>query len=371
MRISKANNGPARSRSRHAFSLIELVTALVISSIIITALGSAVVVASAALPNDRTRATADMEDALQWMALEISEAEQIKASGNAVLTIVVPDRDGDGQTELISFTWDGKAGSPLLRSLNKAAPEVVAAGVDAFSTTTERVSYSLGLSRTLSRERVASITVSVMPSGTQRTLTRTIVLPNEPQVLDVWVRADFDHRIDPTTIDRDWSGSTDLYTNGTLKADSIDHGWWRAGADLSVRNPGKIDVPLTASARIQIQNIGDYATIYAMVDPVGLSAAGLRLKIQARSSATRLTLEGLTTLAWVSLWSTDVSAGPLDVTLVVLPASSRAIIVVNGDEIRSVGYSKTAFGTSGAVVFDRSGSDVYFDWIDVRIGGSP
>lgn len=355
---------------RRGFSLIEMVTALTISSIIMAALGSAVVIASAALPTPRTEAAEAMERSLDRMILEVSEGELVKAAGSGVLTFVVPDRDADGQTELVSYTWDGKAGSPVLRSYNGKASEVIVAAADSFTASTERSSYKLGLSATVTRERIERVTISATPTGSTLAASRSITLPNAPQVLDLWFRADFEDKIKPTVLDRDWSGSTDVYTNGTIDPNKIDKGWWRMDADLSVRNPGDITVPLTASARVNITSTGDYATIYTMVSPSGLSAAALRLKIEARSSVTRLTLESASILGWNKLWSTDISLGAVDVTLAIVPSKSRAYILVNGDEVGSSSYSKTAFGTSGAVVFDRSGSDVYIDWIDVRIGGS-
>jgi len=363
--------GSDRQVRRAAFSLIELVTALAISSIIMAALGSAVVVASAALPTARVEAEAAMESALDRMILEASEAELIKAAGSGVLTFVVPDRNADGQTEHISYTWDGSAGSPIRRTYNKGASEILVAAADSFTATTETSSYTLPLSTKVTRERIERVTIAATPAGAAAATSRSIALPNAPPVLDLWVRTDFPDVIVPTTIDRDWSGSTDLYTNGTISTSFLDKGWWQADADLSVRNPGAITVPMTASARVRILSVGNYATIYTMVSPMALSAAGLRLKIEARSSDTRLTLESLTALSWSRLWSTDIAPGAVDVTLAVVPSRSRAYILVNGDEVGSASYSRQAFGVSGAVVFDRSGTNVFFDWIDVRIGGTP
>jgi hypothetical protein len=227
-----------------------------------------------------------------------------------------------------------------------------------------------GLSADIKREREPRISSSVTAEGASRPATLSTNLPNAPQVLDLWVRADFDDEIDPVVIDRDWSGTTDVYTTRAHDAGKIDEGWWNADSDLSVRNPGLITAPLTVSARLDIKNAGEYATIYTMFAPSGLTAGALRLKIEARSSSTRLTLESLTTLAWLQVWNTDVSPGPLDVTLAVIPAKSRAQVLVNGDQVGSVGFTKTAFGTSGAVQFDRNGSNVFVDWYDVRIGGT-
>ena len=51
------------------------------------------------------------------------------------MTVSVPDRDGDTNSEPITYSWSGTAGNPLLRVLNNGSAETIAEDVHDFQVT--------------------------------------------------------------------------------------------------------------------------------------------------------------------------------------------------------------------------------------------
>ena len=111
---------PVRSQPLRAFTLLELVLAIVILSLIVAACGSVGLLAvrtlnacGAADPLAEGRAAADEIAADLRMALAITEQTP------TAITFTVPDRNGDGSPETIRYAWSG-AGTPLTRQVNGA-----------------------------------------------------------------------------------------------------------------------------------------------------------------------------------------------------------------------------------------------------------
>lgn len=108
---------------RAGFTLLELSLSLVIVATIAIGLGSAVVIASRAVPVEDapSRRIIENQRALDRMALEMSEASFFTERGATAVGFVVPDRDGDGDPEHIRYAWGGSAGQALTRSINGAS----------------------------------------------------------------------------------------------------------------------------------------------------------------------------------------------------------------------------------------------------------
>jgi prepilin-type N-terminal cleavage/methylation domain-containing protein len=111
---------PVRSKPLRAFTLLELVLAIVILSLIVAACGSVGLMAVRTLnacggpdPLAEGRAAADAIAADLRMALAITEQTP------TAITFTVPDRNGDGSPETIRYAWSG-AGMPLTRQVNGA-----------------------------------------------------------------------------------------------------------------------------------------------------------------------------------------------------------------------------------------------------------
>jgi prepilin-type N-terminal cleavage/methylation domain-containing protein len=106
------------------FTLIETVVALAVSSVLLLALGSTVLLASRAVPsgNETVIAEAEIQRSLAVMSSDIEVATAISATSGLILT--VPDRDGDGNPDTIEYSWNG-ADKMVRRTRNGAGEEVL------------------------------------------------------------------------------------------------------------------------------------------------------------------------------------------------------------------------------------------------------
>ncbi len=99
---------------RRGFSLLELVTSLTIISVLLVAMGSAIVIAARGLP-DPTSPLAEKVDAaevVRQFAGEVAYATAILKMSPTELEFIV-DRNGTPIT--ISYSWSGTPGDPLVR----------------------------------------------------------------------------------------------------------------------------------------------------------------------------------------------------------------------------------------------------------------
>ena len=134
----------ARAGSDRAFTLIELIVSLAIVSILIGATGSIMVLASRAVPDGTSVAerSVSASSAADQIATELSGAVYVPLRSSRAITFLVPDRDGDGSPERISYSWSGTSGDPLTRTYNGAASGVVLSSVDDLTFTYEIRSVS-------------------------------------------------------------------------------------------------------------------------------------------------------------------------------------------------------------------------------------
>lgn len=111
---------------------------LVIVSLVIVGVGSALVVSTHALP-DRTDETSRAIDAVAFaeqLEAELAYATYVMPCSATVLTLAVPDRDGDGWAEQVRYEYDA-AGKRVTRSYNAGAADVVLDKVDSFALSCE------------------------------------------------------------------------------------------------------------------------------------------------------------------------------------------------------------------------------------------
>lgn len=121
---STARHGRAR---RSAFTLVETVVSVTVMSIVMLGLGSAIVIASKALP-DPNRLTSRLiqESAIAAdLLVDLQEARYIAERTAHAITFTVSDRDGDGSPERIRYAWSGTPGDPLTREYNTASAVTV------------------------------------------------------------------------------------------------------------------------------------------------------------------------------------------------------------------------------------------------------
>ncbi|MEX0652783.1 MAG: prepilin-type N-terminal cleavage/methylation domain-containing protein [Phycisphaeraceae bacterium] len=128
---------------RHAagFSLIELVIAIALSAVVMMALGSAIVLASRAMPGADSPALTSHETGrvLEQFSNDLQHAIHITERSDHAVTFTVADRDGDGSPQRIRYAWAGSPGDPLTWQLDEHDPVDLLPAIDAFDLTYEQV----------------------------------------------------------------------------------------------------------------------------------------------------------------------------------------------------------------------------------------
>ncbi|RMF83723.1 MAG: hypothetical protein D6744_04185, partial [Planctomycetota bacterium] len=112
-----------------------MVVTLAIVGLLMTGIGSAVLIASRALPaeGDSEESLQDAAAAIDILIDELRAAIWIQEHTPTSITFSVSDRDGDGNAERIRYSWDGAPGSPLLRSYNGSADQPLISTVQQLS----------------------------------------------------------------------------------------------------------------------------------------------------------------------------------------------------------------------------------------------
>ncbi|MEO1236933.1 MAG: type II secretion system protein [Planctomycetota bacterium] len=124
-------------RDRRGFTLAEMVVSLAVMGVLLVGMTSAVVLASKALPANRGAASATTEAArgLHQFRDELRAATELLNCAATSVTINLPDRDGDGRPQVITYAWSGSPGDPLTRTEDGGTPHDLIGAVEAFSLT--------------------------------------------------------------------------------------------------------------------------------------------------------------------------------------------------------------------------------------------
>lgn len=119
---------------RVGFTLVELVASMTIGVILLGGMGSAILIASHALPgrSSATDAILRGSDVVEQMAGELHCAVTFTQRSATKVEIKVPDRDGDLALETIRYIWSGTPGDPLTRQYNGGTIVNVAEDVQEF-----------------------------------------------------------------------------------------------------------------------------------------------------------------------------------------------------------------------------------------------
>jgi hypothetical protein len=121
---------------RAAFTLVEMVTALVSASILTAGLASTMFVALRA-SNPANTPAASMLQALNGMAdmaADLQYALTVTEYTANAITVTVPDRtDANTTPETIRYAWSGVAGAAVTRSYNGGAAVNVVPSVQSFT----------------------------------------------------------------------------------------------------------------------------------------------------------------------------------------------------------------------------------------------
>jgi hypothetical protein len=120
-----------RSPFRRAFSMLETTIALGSAAILSVSLGASLIVASRGLELNSAPDGVRIDTAriAREMAQDLQLATRFTEQGSTAVSLLTPDRDGDGDPESIRYAWSGVAGAPLTYSLNGGAAVTVTPGV--------------------------------------------------------------------------------------------------------------------------------------------------------------------------------------------------------------------------------------------------
>lgn len=127
----------ARPYNPHSrgFTLVELVAALGITTILLVAIASTVMVATNALPQTTDAFSGPMNAGrvVDQMTGELESALLVLSQSPTSITFTVPPRNGDTAPEKITYSWAGPSGAPLMRQYNSGTPVSLIDSVDQFS----------------------------------------------------------------------------------------------------------------------------------------------------------------------------------------------------------------------------------------------
>ncbi len=119
---------------RRGVTLMEVVLAATVSTILLGGTVSAIMMAARAVPDPTSERGLNYKslNIVGQMSQELLTAESFSKTASNVITFAVPDRNSDGSPEVIEYTWNGSAGTALKRSRNGGARVTVVDEVDDF-----------------------------------------------------------------------------------------------------------------------------------------------------------------------------------------------------------------------------------------------
>ncbi len=133
-------NIPNRPQRRpQAFTMLELMVAMVASTFLMAGLGSVMFIArQVAYSPTAAERRAKTGDVINQISDELRYATVITQQTSQILEFVVADRNNDGTAEKIRYDWSGAAGEPLRKSVNGATAVDVLTSVYAFNVGSSR-----------------------------------------------------------------------------------------------------------------------------------------------------------------------------------------------------------------------------------------
>jgi len=138
---------------RRAFTLVELVVSVAVMAVVMGALGSAMVIASRALPDGTSAVDSIMTayDAAEQLTGDLSTAQTFSLKTTTAIEFQVADRTNDGIADTLRYEWSGTAGDPLNFSINDGTAATLVYDVQEFN-----LSYAGLTESTTTTEQVAT-----------------------------------------------------------------------------------------------------------------------------------------------------------------------------------------------------------------------
>ncbi len=113
--------------SRAGFTLLELTLSMAVSALLMAALGSAMVLAGAALPDENSPETRVLESsrALERLSADLEGAVYILSTAPGAPVVAIPDRNKDAAPDTLALSWSGVRAEPIKLVENGATPETL------------------------------------------------------------------------------------------------------------------------------------------------------------------------------------------------------------------------------------------------------
>jgi hypothetical protein len=155
-------------------SLMEVVAAMVVATILVAGLGTVMMIGrqvafTPSAPGHRMKAS----EIINQLASDLRYATLVIEQSPYVLDFVVADRNDDGVAERIRYQWSGTVGQPLTRSLNGAAPTTILEAVQEFQITPTTESTTTTLTTTATSAEVLLAANPNVLGGAPRGITNT------------------------------------------------------------------------------------------------------------------------------------------------------------------------------------------------------
>ncbi len=166
------------AKSRHGFSLVELLISTLIASIIVAGMQGTIFLTLRSVPDPNGIASTTLRAShiIDQLITELQTAIYVTERSPTTIGFVVPDRDNDGIGERVRYAWNGIPGGPLTRQYNSGTIIRLAEEVDFLSLTPSFKSVS----ETFPSVSVEDATESLLAdlNGTNGTSDHDITLSN-------------------------------------------------------------------------------------------------------------------------------------------------------------------------------------------------
>jgi hypothetical protein len=162
-----SQRSPLKSPRGH--TLVELVTAMVSSGMLLAGLGSVMLIASQ-VANTPTASSHRLEaaEALNEFANDLRYATFLVTRTPRVLEFVVTDRTSDGTAERIRYEWSGVPGDPLLKTVNGGTPVALVDSAQDFQVSVATASETTSFTATTESAEAILASNAVSTSGPTR-----------------------------------------------------------------------------------------------------------------------------------------------------------------------------------------------------------
>ncbi len=135
--VSPANrqaSHASKRQTRRGYTLLEMVISTGAATVLLGGLMSTIVVANRAWSPDLKPAIKTETSGLtRQLGIDLKSALYFTERTSTAATFAVPDRDSDGQPEILRYSWSGTGGDALTVSLNGGTAQVVVADVQTFN----------------------------------------------------------------------------------------------------------------------------------------------------------------------------------------------------------------------------------------------